>query len=161
LLVLGLAACSAPPAPAPQAPAPAPKPTRPDDPPPPPQAPALTDSDCAVVKTAPAIGVAVVTESRTDCSSVGGRWVVLEVKHLARGEKITLAAIRLPLHDRKLQVGDTVVAALEPIDMPSKTVYCVALPAFQASLSRAVTVDSFETGKRLADAIAAGRTCPP
>jgi hypothetical protein len=122
----------------------------------------LAADDCTVLHDAPALGVAVVILSKPDCSSVGHRRIALEVRRLVRGTAIQYLVTSRPLYergDKELEVGDVVVVAIEPVQRPAETVYCVALPAHEGTVKRAVEVDSEATANRIADEIAAGTTC--
>jgi hypothetical protein len=90
---------------------------------------ALSDEDCKALRDAPALAVAVVTEAKSDCSSVGHRRIVLEVRKLVRGGPMAVVVTSRPLHDRKLRVGDFVVAALEPAQRTALNLLLVRMPS--------------------------------
>jgi len=122
----------------------------------------LSEADCRAFGAARALGVAVVTSVRPDCSGVGHNRIVLEVRWLARGERIATVVTSRPLVGPargELAVGDTLVAAIDPEVRAAETVYCVALPAREGVLRHAIEVDSLATARRVLDELAAGRAC--
>ncbi|HVJ18212.1 MAG TPA: hypothetical protein VM686_22485 [Polyangiaceae bacterium] len=126
--------------------------------------PSLSREDCSAFETAPALGIAVVVASEPDCSSVGHRRSVLEVRRLGRGSGIVNVGTSSTLYsndERRLEVGDTVLAAIEPDRHPAETVHCVSLPERQGSLRRAVKVDSGAVAEALLDDVLSGRCGRP
>lgn len=124
----------------------------------------LSEADCRAFDAARALGAAVVVSVTPDCSGVGHNRIVLEVRTLARGERIATIVTSQPLMgpDRgELAVGDTLVVAIEPAVRPAETVYCVPLPAHEGVLRHALEVDSLDAARRVLDELAAGRACPP
>ena len=124
----------------------------------------LSEADCRAFGAARALGVAVVASVQPDCSGVGHNRIVLEVRRLARGERIATIVTSRPLVGLgrgELAVGDTLVVAIEPEVRAAETVYCVALPAREGVLRHAVEVDSQAAAGRVLDDLAAGRACPP
>lgn len=124
----------------------------------------LSESDCRAFGAASALGAAVVASVTPDCSGVGHSRIVLEVRALARGERIATIVTSQPLWGAsrgELAVGDTLVVAIEPAVRPAETVYCVPLPAHEGVLRHAIEVDSLDVAERVLDDLAAGRACPP
>jgi hypothetical protein len=124
----------------------------------------LSEDDCRAFGAASALGAAVVVSIQPDCSGVGHNRIVLEVRRLARGERISTLVTSRPLAapDRhELSVGDTLVVAIDPEARAAETVYCVPLPAHEGRLRHAVEVDSLVTAGHVLDELAAGRACPP
>ncbi len=124
----------------------------------------LSEADCRAFEAASALGAAVVVSVTPDCSGVGHNRIVLEVRALARGERIATIVTSRPLWGAsrgELAVGDTLVVAIDPEVRPAETVYCVALPAHEGVLRHALEVDSLATAERVLDDLAAGRACPP
>jgi hypothetical protein len=124
----------------------------------------LSEADCRAFDAARALGAAVVASVTPDCSGVGHHRIVLEVRGLARGERISTIVTSQPLGGPsrgELAVGDTLVVAIEPAVRPAETVYCVPLPAHEGTLRHSVEVDSLATARRALDELAAGRACPP
>lgn len=128
-----------------------------------PALPALAPADCSALRSAPALGIAVVTSRTADCSGIGHARIVLEVRRLARGSAITRIVTATPLHgehSQRLAAGAVVVAAIEPAAGPAATVDCVPLPAHEGTLRHAIAVESIAAGEHLLDELAAGRICP-
>jgi hypothetical protein len=122
----------------------------------------LPAADCRALRAGRALGVAVVVESRPDCSGIGHLRVVLEVRRLARGTGIERIVTSRPLYgsrEPRLEVGATVIAAIEPEVRPAETVYCVALPARQGSVRHAMQVDSLEAAEPILEVLASDRPC--
>lgn len=151
-------------APAEPPPRPEPAPVRAVDPAPVDAArPALAPADCTALRSAPALGVAVVTSRTPDCSGIGHARIVLEVRRLARGSAITRIVTATPLHgedSQRFAAGAVVVAAIEPAPGAAATVDCVPLPAHEGTLRHAIAVESITAGEHLLDELAAGRACP-
>jgi hypothetical protein len=159
-LASALVACSSPPAPsAPPAVTPRESPRAHRSVAPPDAAPpfAPTAEDCAAFRDAPVLAVAVVTAATSDCSSVGHRRVVLEVRNLARGAGVATVVASRPLHDR-LRAGNVVIAAIDPVQRPAEKVFCVELPAHEGTLRRAIQLDDADADRTLAD-LASGSLC--
>ncbi len=124
----------------------------------------LPEADCRAFGAASALGAAVVVRVTPDCSGVGHNRIVLEVRRLARGERIATIVTSRPLMGPargELAVGDTLVVAIEPEVRAAESVYCVALPAREGVLRHAVKVDSLAAAERVLDELASGRACPP
>lgn len=124
----------------------------------------LSETDCRAFGPARVLGAAIVASVQPDCSGVGHDRIVLEVRRLARGERIATIVTSRPMvgPDRgELAVGDTLVVAIEPEVRAAATVFCVALPAHEGVLRHAVKVDSLAAADRVLDELAAGRACPP
>jgi hypothetical protein len=124
----------------------------------------LSEADCRAFEAASALGVAVVASVDPDCSGVGHSRIVLEVRRLARGERIATIVTSRPLVGPargELAVGDTLVVAIDPEVRAAETVFCVALPASEGALRHAFEVDSLAAAGRVLDELAAGRACPP
>lgn len=124
----------------------------------------LSDADCRAFAAASALGAAVVVSATPDCSGVGHDRIVLEVRELARGERIATIVTSRPLWGAargELAVGDTLVVAIDPAVRPAETVYCVPVPAHEGVLRHAARVDSLAAARRVLDELSAGRGCPP
>jgi hypothetical protein len=163
---------AAPPAPAPVAPAP----------PTPAPAPTRAAPDAGAARTLPTIlrrrpkppplpehvarclaqGVRAVIElrqSRPDCSGVGHVQMVFDVRE-ARGASTPLRTAygSQPLHSAFVsprRPGSLFVAALHLDRRPARRIFCVQIPAIDATVSCAHPVADLEEGRRILDAVGA------
>jgi hypothetical protein len=125
-----------------------------------PARPALAVDDCKALVAAPALAIATVVSSKTDCSGIGNKHIVFDVVRLVRGTAISRIVTSRPLYGSRREsftVGDTFVVAIEPRSRPAQTAKCVTIPAHEGTVRHHVRAASAADAEHLVEAIAA---CP-